>query len=249
MARPTAHDEPRTGVDDIVSQAVTRIRLGRSLFSVNCYLIETDLGFVLVDTGMGRQRAELSEGLRSGGCRPGSLGLIVITHGDFDHVGSAAHLRAEFGAPIAMHRGDVQMSARGDFFAGRRPRNRFVRAIHSRLVRLPARDRFVPDRLIDEGTDLAEHGLAGARVLLLRGHSAGSIALLLADGSLLCGDVLENRSVPKLGSIMDDVPTAEASLERLKTLQVGTVYPGHGTPFEFAELGRSGVGTPQGTSA
>ena len=62
------------------------------------------------------------------------------------------------------------------------------------------------------------------------------IALLLDDGSLISGDVLENRAEPRLGSIMDDVPAAEASLRRLGTLSVGTVYPGHGTPFEFGEL-------------
>ena len=222
-----------------MSQTVTRLALGRRAFSVNCYLIRTDLGFVLVDTGMRRQRAKLVERLRAQGCEPGSLELILITHGDFDHIGSAAHLRGEYRAPIAMHQGDVQMGAGGDMFSGRRRPNRLVRAILSLVLRFPEEDRFEPDMLLDESSDLAEYGLAGADVLLLRGHSAGSIALLLADGSLLCGDVLENRRTPRLGSIMDDLPTAEASVERLKTMKVGTVYPGHGSPFEFADLAAS----------
>ena len=104
------------------------------------------------------------------------------------------------------------------------------------IARLPEKNRFEPDVLVDEESDLSEYGLPGAQILSLGGHSAGSIALLLDDGSLFCGDVLENRKVPKLGSIMDDVPTAQASVDRLKTLNVGTVYPGHGTPFEMSEL-------------
>jgi glyoxylase-like metal-dependent hydrolase (beta-lactamase superfamily II) len=135
-----------------------------------------------------------------------------------------------------MDQNDVQMSASGDMFAGRQRPNRLVRAIISLAMRFPEEDRFEPDVLIDEGSDLAEYGLPGAQVLLLRGHSAGSIALLLADGNLLCGDVLENRKAPRLGSIMDDLPAARASVERLNTMKVGTVHPGHGIPFDFREL-------------
>lgn len=217
-------------------QTVTRLTLGSGLFSVNCHLITTDLGFVLVDTGTRRQRSKLAGRLRAHGCGPGSLKLILITHGDLDHIGSAAHVRKEFGAPIAMHEGDVQMSATGNIFSGRKAPNRLMQAVVPPVLRLPEEDRFEPDVLVDEGSDLVEYGLAGASVLLLRGHSAGSTALLLADGSLLCGDVLENRKAPKLGSIMDDVPTAAAGVKRLKTMDVGTVYPGYGKPFVFADL-------------
>ncbi len=104
-------------------------------------------------------------------------------------------------------------------------------------LRLPAEDRFVPDIELAEDADLAEYGLAGVRVLKLAGHSSGSVALLFEDGSLICGDLLENRSAPKLGSIMDDVPAAKRSMERLRGLEPRTVYPGHGAPFDFAELG------------
>jgi hydroxyacylglutathione hydrolase len=222
-----------------MSETVTRLALGSGAFSVNSYLIKTALGFVLVDTGTRKQRAKLEEKLRAAGCEPGTLKLIFITHGDFDHIGSAAHLREGLGAPIAMHEGDVAMSATGDMFSGRRRPNRLVRTILSLAFRFPEEDRFQPDVLVDEGSDLTPYGLAGARVLLLRGHSAGSIALLLANGNLLCGDVLENRKAPRMGSIMDDKPTAEAGVKRLKTMDVGTVYPGHGKPFEFVDLASS----------
>ena len=111
-----------------------------------------------------------------------------------------------------------------------------MRSILSLVVRLPGEDRFEPDLLVDEDSDLGEYGLTGAKVLLLRGHSAGSVGLLLADGSLLCGDLLENRKEPRLGSIMDDIPTARASVERLNSLEIGMVYPGHGQPFRWRDL-------------
>ena len=74
--------------------------------SVNCYLIETGAGYVLIDTGGSNSRKELVRELESAGCKPGLLKLIVLTHGDFDHTGNAAYLRNTFGGKIAMHMDD-----------------------------------------------------------------------------------------------------------------------------------------------
>ncbi len=219
-----------------MTPTITPLTLGSGSFGVNCYLLGVDDGFVLIDTGMRSQRARLQEALVAQGCTPGTLKLILITHGDFDHIGSAAHLRRTHDAPIGMHAGDVSMGKDGDMFAGRTTPKAVVRTLLPLLVRLPESDRFEPDVLLAEDSDLSGYGLSGARILLLQGHSAGSIALLLDDRSLFCGDVLENRSEPKIGSIMDDVPKAQAAAERLKTMGVGTVYPGHGRPFRLAEL-------------
>ncbi len=224
-----------------MSQTVTPLALGSGVFAVNSYRIDTGDGLVLVDTGMRKHRAALEARLRADGGEPGSLKLILITHGDMDHIGSAAYLRGEWGAPIAMHRGDVGMSVAGDMFSGRKRPNVVIRTVLSRMARLPRADRFEPDITVDEDSDLSEYGLAGATVLVLGAHSRGSIALLLADGSLICGDVLENRKRPRIGSIMNDKLAAEASVERLKTLAIGTVYPGHGRPFEFEELVHAGT--------
>ena len=219
-----------------MAQSVIRIRLASGMFGVNCYAVVAGQGFVLVDTGMRKQRAALEEKLGVGGVGFAALRLILITHGDSDHIGSAAYLREKSGAPIAMHSADVPMSAKGDMFAGRKRPNPLIRALLWPMLRFPREYRFEPDLLVDEDTDLTEYGLLGARILVLRGHSAGSIGLLLPDGSLLCGDILENRKEPRLGAIMDDAPTARASVERLKTLGVDMVYPGHGEPFHLRDL-------------
>lgn len=223
----------------LVPTTVTRLMLGSGMFSVNAYLIKTDLGFVLVDTAMRSQQATLEKRLAEEGCTPGSLKLILITHGDVDHIGNAAYLRRAFKAPIAMNERDVRMASDGDMFAGRQSPGWVARILLTLIARLPEKNRFEPDLLVDEASDLSEYGLPEAQILSLGGHSAGSIALLLDDGSLFCGDVLENRKAPKLGSIMDDGPTALASVAQLKTLDAGTVYPGHGTPFEMASLVRA----------
>lgn len=35
---------------------------------------------------------------------PGTLKLVLLTHGDFDHIGNAAYFRFAFGARIAIRR-------------------------------------------------------------------------------------------------------------------------------------------------
>ena len=205
------------------------------LGTVNCYLVETEAGFVLIDTGSSNRRSELETELARAGCKPGNLKLIVLTHGDFDHTGNAAYLREKFGARIAMHRDDAGMAEQGDMFSNRSSVNALIRRMAPILFRFPRSNRFSPDLHIGEGDDLSEYGF-DARVLSIPGHSKGSIGILTAGGDLFCGDLLENSKKPATNSIMDDPVACEASLEMLQGFEINTVYPGHGTPFPIDAL-------------
>jgi hydroxyacylglutathione hydrolase len=98
------------------------------------------------------------------------------------------------------------------------------------LFRFGKSERFKPDAYIEDGEDLSEDGF-DARVVHIPGHSKGSIGILTSSGDLFCGDLLENIHKPKLNSIMDDLTTANTSVEKLSQLGIRTVYPGHGKPF------------------
>jgi glyoxylase-like metal-dependent hydrolase (beta-lactamase superfamily II) len=205
------------------------------LGTVNCYLLHTITGFVLIDTGASNKRAELEGELANAGCRPGNLALIALTHGDFDHTGNAAYLRDTFGAKIAMHKDDVAMAEQGDMFSNRSSGNALLRVISPILFRFSKANRFTPDIYIEGGTDLSELSF-DTQVLSIPGHSVGSVGYLTAGGDLFCGDLLENVEKPALNSIMDDPAKAKASVERLKGLEITTVYPGHGQPFALDSL-------------
>jgi len=45
-----------------------------------------------------------------------------------------------------------------------------------------------------------------------------------------------NNKNPTLNSIIDDKTEANASVEKLKSLELKTVYPGHGKQFSMDEL-------------
>ncbi|RLC93540.1 MAG: MBL fold metallo-hydrolase [Chloroflexi bacterium] len=203
------------------------------LGSVNCYLIETETGHILIDSGCSNKRAHLEKELEGAGCKPGNLQLIVLTHGDFDHTGNAAYLREKFGASIAMHHDDSGMTERGDMFWNRKRGNVLLRKAASILFRFGKLARFEADLKVEDGYDLSGYGL-DARVLSIPGHSKGSISILTASGDLFCGDLLVNGDKPRLNSIIDDPAAARASVERLRGLGINTVYPGHGNPFPMA---------------
>jgi glyoxylase-like metal-dependent hydrolase (beta-lactamase superfamily II) len=200
--------------------------------------VKGDAGFVLIDTGLATRRADLERELDRAGCRPGDLRIIVITHGDADHAGNAAHVRGRYGTPIAMHRAEWPAVERGNMLLSRGRGTLFRRLIGGLLFRfagLGKSDRFEPDLQLEDGYDLSGHGL-DATVLHLPGHSRGSIGVLTADGDLFCGDLLTNLGEPRLNSLVDDRSDLDASLDRLRSLEIRTVYPGHGEPFALERV-------------
>jgi glyoxylase-like metal-dependent hydrolase (beta-lactamase superfamily II) len=213
-----------------MSTEITTIITKKLFRSVNCYLIKNGTKYILVDSGFSDKRSDLEKQLESAGCSPGNLTLIVVTHGDFDHIGNCAYLREKFGAKIAMHYDDSGMAERGDMFWNRKKANILIRILVNAIFRLKKSDRFKPDVYVEDGYDLSAYGL-DAKVLHIPGHSKGSIGILTAGGDLFCGDLIRNMGKPALSSLMDDPAAANASVEKLKKLQITTVYPGHGKPF------------------
>ena len=71
---------------------------------VNCYLIKTKTGYVLVDTGYSNHRKSIESALESAGVQPRNLSLILLTHGDFDHTGNAKYLREKYQSKIPRNR-------------------------------------------------------------------------------------------------------------------------------------------------
>jgi hydroxyacylglutathione hydrolase len=209
---------------------------------VNCYLLSTDSGFLLIDTGFSKNRVDVEKGLESAGCKPGNLRLILLTHGDFDHSGNAAYLRRKYKPKIAMHSADKGMAEKGDLFYNRNA-NFFMRVMGKLLLfflrgGLKKSDRFTPDMYVDDDDDLSEFGL-DAKVIHIPGHSAGSIGVLTDAGDLFCGDLLENTKEPAKNSLIANKKAFEVSVEKLKQLKIGTVYPGHGEPFQIEQFMKS----------
>ena len=200
------------------------------LFDANCYLIHTETGYVLIDTGLKNRRKQLEAAITDAGCNPGDLKLIIITHGHVDHIGNAAYLRDKYGAMIAMHSGDVKMVTGAGMFADA-PSSLMIKLVgfFMNLTGLGNFETFTPDILLEDHQNLKEYGL-DATVIHTPGHSKGSISILASSGDLFCGDIF-NGSVESVTTLVDDKSALESSVEQLKNFDAEAFYPGHGKPF------------------
>ncbi|MFW9908261.1 MAG: MBL fold metallo-hydrolase [Candidatus Thorarchaeota archaeon] len=215
--------------------SITRIEQNQT----NCYLIEVDNGFILIDTGYTKYRQEIEDAIASLGCTPGNLKLIVLTHGDFDHTGNSEYFRRKFNCKIAMHSVDIGMVEKGDFFWNRE--NRAITKILGRLMisilrmKLKKEDRFTPDILLDDKQDLSEFGL-DASIIHTPGHSKGSIGILTKEGDFFCGDLFVNTTTPRKNTMLSNSIDYEESIKKIGTLQIQRIYPGHGLPFDVTDI-------------
>jgi glyoxylase-like metal-dependent hydrolase (beta-lactamase superfamily II) len=225
-----------------MAQEIKIIDLGM----VNCYLVKTGKGFILIDTGMAFHRAALDKALAEAGCAEGNLQLVILTHGDMDHSGNGAYLRGKYKAKVAMHAGDSQMCVSGQMRWDRKITSLFHKVLFGVMFKLMIGpqlrknpfETFTPDILLEDGQSLADWGF-DAKVLSTPGHTKGSIVLLTAEGGLVCGDIFQARKKPSVTYIVEDGKELAASVERLKKLDIKTVYPGHGKRFQMAELAKT----------
>jgi hydroxyacylglutathione hydrolase len=209
-----------------------------------CYVIQGD-GSIMVDGGTPNQAKGFMKALERLAVRPEDIQLLVITHGHWDHIGSAKDIKELTGAKIAMqHREKDRLERSLKLLPpGVTPWGRIVMGITAMLmpfVHIPATD--VDVVLGDEELSLAEYGIPG-KVIYTPGHTTGSVSVLLETGDALVGDLAMNGLPLRLGpgfpSAAEDMQGVKGSLKLLLEEGAETMYPGHGRPFSAEIIRRA----------
>ena len=150
---------------------IDRIRLGVT----SCYLVRHE-GTILVDAGHAKQEKRFAENLRRLGLQPEDIMLILITHGHFDHIGSAAKIAEISGAPVAIHKADKDRLEQGILVvpSGITPWGRVMGGL-LRLTKSMFQIPPCPADIIlgEEDYSLKEFGIPGI-VTATPGHTPGS---------------------------------------------------------------------------
>lgn len=204
----------------------------------NCYLLEGDRGYVLVDAGRQHMAGFLVRRLKKLGLSPGDIRLIVITHAHFDHVGSLADIKKLCGCPVLAHPLEAVIIETGQVVIppGTNRIGNLVSFMGSHSKGLL---RFRSTRVelrVDQEYDLSSVGVAG-RVIPTPGHTPGSLSVLLEDGQAMVGDLAMNFTSSTNYPIFAELP-AQIRESWHKLLQQGaaTIYPAHGKPFPAHHL-------------
>jgi hydroxyacylglutathione hydrolase len=202
----------------------------------HAYIIK-DQGTIMIDGGAPKHAKTFSKSLENLSIKPEEVQLIVLTHGHWDHIGSAKEIKEITGAKIAMHQREKHWleSALKPMPPGVTNWGRIFGSIIKvflPLIHIPAAD--VDVVLGDEEVSLAEYGIQG-KVVYTPGHSSGSVSVLLETGDVFVGDMAMNkfplRLSPGLPIFAEDWGQLLASWKQLLDQGVKTIYPSHGEPF------------------
>lgn len=212
-----------------------------------CYVIQAE-GIIAIDAGEPGKGRQFERGLARAGIKPRDVKLILITHGHWDHVGSAREMKDATGAPVAMHEQEAHWLEESlkPLSPGVTPWGVVLGGAVKRalpLIHIPPVK--VDMRLGDEDYPLHEYGIPGS-VVHTPGHTYGSLSVLLDSGEVFVGDLAMNKFPlcfsPKLSIFAVDPSKVVDSWKRLLERGARTVYPAHGRPFP-AEIMRKAIST------
>ena len=212
---------------------------------VNTYFVDTPDSWVLVDAGMpltGWRIKNYAETLYGKGAKPSA---IVLTHGHFDHAGSALDLAETWNVPVYANRLEMPyLTGKSDY----PPQDPTVGGALAQMSRLFPHGGFdLGNRVkeISENGEIAE--LPGWKAIHTPGHTAGHISLFReSDKTLLAGDALATMNQDSWVSnftmekefchppapFTTDWQAARRSVEILAELEPEIVAAGHGQPIK-----------------
>lgn len=164
---------------------------------VNTYaLVEDDGSVTLVDAGTPFAGQRIHDGLLAIGKHPHDVRALVLTHGHYDHAGSARRISQGTGARVLVHEDDAPFVRIG------RPPSPDRRYMSTLLFGIPVTRPFPAVEVSEEFADgdLLPFG-GGLRVIHTPGHTPGHVSLLHeASSTLITGDTIMNvaglRGIP-----------------------------------------------------
>ncbi len=163
--------------------------------------------------------------------KPRDIFLATATHAHHDHTEGLKVLQELTGCRVALHKQARRLGARRD------PEHHLLGRLRERIsafLAIRANDTREPRWAFDVTDWLADGNRlpGGWQVLYTPGHSPDSICLHHARGKvLLAGDTLVSCDGElQLNPFRADEEVMDLNINRLESLRVEMVYPGHGRP-------------------
>lgn len=204
-----------------------------SFFPVNCYFVEEEEYFTLIDAGLPFSKKDI---LKTASHLGKSIRKIVLTHVHSDHIGALDGLKEELpdvevfipkrelkilNGDLSLENGEGEMPIKGS---------------------IPKNIKTVPDQLIEDGDQIGS-----IKAIHSPGHTPGMMSFLdIRDNTLIVGDAFQSRGgIAVAGDIRWSFPfpsfgtwnkkIAIESAEKLLTYNPSVLAVGHGNLIFDAE--------------
>jgi glyoxylase-like metal-dependent hydrolase (beta-lactamase superfamily II) len=215
--------------DGLKTMEITNsVHLIDNIRGVNCYLVITDTGMLLVDTGMPGSADKIIKYVGKISKNTPKITHIIITHADIDHIGSAAAVKKITGAKLVIHAEDAPILAGKKGLKAIRGPMAVPFKLLSRLMRAQPVE---PDIVITKDFEID-----GFKVIHTPGHTSGSICLYKPGSIIFVGDALKSdkagNPTPFSRLMSSDPAQARASLDAIAQLDYDICLTGHGAPIK-----------------
>ena len=160
----------------------------------NCYLIEYEKKYILVDTSTYSYWEKLKEKLREIMGSDYILFALILTHAHFDRVENAYNLKTKFDCSVFIHKADAPYLEVGtnpemkgtNFCAKIINTIKKIPYIYDSYNYLPCE----PNQLIHNELDLYYFGIPG-KIIHTPGHTKGSLSLIIDNEIAIVGDTID----------------------------------------------------------
>lgn len=217
-----------------MKEVVSGVYILERLQGANVYLLQSENGATLVDSGIRPDADRIIAQITEAGYAS-TINNIVITHFHGDHVGGAAKLASHYGVQVMAHKLDAPYISKPASIPAFSNIKQLVNWFGANLALRSSPCKV--DRLLEAGDEI--DALDGCTVIHAPGHTAGSLCLYQPERQiLLCGDAIFGMNPltqkPGMGLYLKpitlDNTQALQSLRRLASLPIKVICFGHGEP-------------------
>jgi len=178
--------------------------------SANYYVIEQNGARMLIDVGWPGTLQKLLANLKRKSLSLGDLSCLLVTHYHPDHAGLVQELK-DLGLKHLLL--EEQIPAIAQLKNYMKPTSGYVEILVQGSILI---------KIAESRAWLNKIGVKG-EIVHTPGHSFDSVSLVVDEGAAFTGDLL-----PTSLATEEQAEIIQASWNRLKSLDVHTIYPGHG---------------------